>query len=123
MSYQTINHTDLSTYGCVDTIQWEVYKGSAEGDIKPENLVDFNGADNAGGESIGAWSPKLNLPEAGSYVVVMNVGGPGGVAAGFMVVDAADGGGCSSVPSSVGMSIAGMMSAAALLLRRRNTRA
>lgn len=121
LRYQTINHTDLSTYGCVDTIQWEVYKGSSEGDIKPENLVDFNGTETAGGESIGAWSPKLDLPADGSYVVVMNVGGPGGIAAGFMVVDAASSSGCSSVPSSVGMSIAGMMSAAALLVRRRRS--
>lgn len=123
LTYQTINHTDVSTYGCVDTIQWEVYKGSSDADIAPENLVDFNGSDVAGGDSIGAWAPKIAFPEAGSYVVVMNVGGPGGLQAGYLVVDASEAKGCSSVPGTAGMSAAGLLVAAAMVRRRRETRA
>lgn len=121
--YQTINHTDLSVYGCVDTIQWEVYRGSSDADIKPENLVDFNG-ELDGGTDIGAWAPKIEFPEEGSYVVVMNVGGPGGVDASFLVVDAKDrrgetGGGCSTAPATGGGLLVLALAGAAALRRRR----
>lgn len=121
LTYETVNHTDLSVYGCVDTIEWQVYKGSAEGDIKPENIIDFNG--DAAGEGIGAWAPKITFPEEGSYVVVMNVGGPGGLVADYLVVDAvdapADGAGCATAPGSAGFAVGGLALAAAAALRRR----
>lgn len=118
--YQTVNHTDLSVYGCVDMVSWQVYKGSSEADISEANLVDFNG-DVEGGTEIGAWAPKIEFPAEGSYVVVMNVGGPGGIDAGMLVVSAedrkAEGGGCNSVP--VTSAFGGLLLAAAAISRRR----
>jgi len=105
LTYQTSNRTDVTVYGCIDTIEWQVYKGTGEGDITGEPL-----------QRIGAWSPKISFPEAGSYVVVMNVGGPGGLDAGYVVVDAQDvpseGEGCAVAPiggSAAGLVLAGLV--------------
>lgn len=97
LRWSTINHTDVTTYGCVDTIEWQVYEGTGEADIVDENRVEFNGS---AGEAMGAWSPVIDFPAAGDYVVVMNLGGPGGVAAAFLALRAEDGAkaGCSSLP-------------------------
>ncbi len=123
LQWQTINHTDVSTYGCVDTIVWEVYKGTSEADITDANKVDFNGTDVAGGDTIGAWAPKITFPEAGDYVVVVNVGGPAGVEAGFLPVSVGDKtGGCSSAPGAAGSMIAGLAGLALVGRRRRATR-
>lgn len=122
LTYQTVNHTDVSVYGCLDTVEWEVYRGSSAGDITPDNLVDFNG-DLTGGTNIGAWSPKITFPEEGSYVVLLNVGGPGGLDANYIVVEAKnqpgeDYSGCSTVPAGAGA--AGVLMLAGLVgLRRR----
>lgn len=108
LEWRALNFTDLSVYGCVDTIAWQVYKGSSESDISEANLVDFG--DDGAGDTIGAWAPKFTFPAEGSYVIVMNVGGPGGLVADFLVVDAKEAsGGC----STSGMNVAG---AGALLL-------
>lgn len=121
LTYQTVNHTDLSVYGCVDMVTWQVYKGSAEGDVTEANLIDFNG-DLEGGTDLDAWSPKITFPSEGSYVVVMNVGGPGGTMANMLVVDAvekrAEGAGCATVPGALG-AVGGLALAAASLVRRR----
>jgi uncharacterized protein (TIGR03382 family) len=114
LTWRTVNATDVSVYGCVDTVQWEVYRGSGAGDIKPENLV----------QTIGAWSPKIEFPEAGNYVVLLNVGGPGGMDAGFLAVAVeelvADGGGCSTSGTGNGGLAAFAAGALAVgLLRRR----
>lgn len=117
LTWQTINRTDMSTYGCVDTIQWEVYEGS---DVDPAKLVDLDG--NGEGDKIGAWAPKLLFPKEGTYTVLMNVGGPGGIAAGKMTIEVTDLGAaaasCSSTPqlSLVGAALAGL---AAIRRRRR----
>ncbi|MSP56987.1 MAG: matrixin family metalloprotease [Myxococcales bacterium] len=119
--WQTINHTDLSTYGCVDTIGWQVYKGTGEADITEANLVDFNG-DAEGGDSIGAWSPKITFPAGGNYVVLMNVGGAAGVRAGFLAVEVTEGDagcGCATSPASSGGLALGVLAGAALIRRRR----
>lgn len=123
LTYQTVNHTDVSVYGCIDTVQWEIYRGSSASDITPENLVDFNG-DTTGGTSLGAWSPKITFPEEGSYVVLMNVGGPAGLDANFLVVDAQDRqgedySGCSTVPSGAGAAGALLLAGMVGLRRRR----
>lgn len=120
LTYQTVNFTDLSVYGCVDSVVWNVYKGSGESDITDANLVDFNG-DAAGGVNLASWSPKVTFPQEGSYVVVMDVGGPGGTNRGVQVVDAVDtraeGGGCNSAPT--GTAVSGLLLAAAAIVRRR----
>lgn len=120
LTYETVNYTDLSVYGCVDMISWQVYKGSSEADITEANLVDFNG-DVDGGTELGSWAPMIEFPAEGSYVVVMNVGGPGGVDAGMLVVDAVDrkaeGSGCNTGAGTGAVS--GLLLAAAALSRRR----
>jgi hypothetical protein len=109
MTVQTVNHTDVSVYGCIDTIEWQLYKGSGPEAITGEPV-----------QRVGAWSPKLAFPEAGSWVVVMNVGGPGGMDASYLVVDAKEGGagGCSTVSPFAG-GVGAMLLAAAAGLRRR----
>lgn len=120
LTYQTVNHTDLSVYGCVDTIEWQVYKGASEADIQEGNIVDFNG--DGAGAGIGAWAPKITFPGEGSYVVVMNVGGPGGLVASFLVVEAEDrrgeGSGCATIPAG-SAAFGGLFFVAAAALRRR----
>jgi PKD repeat protein len=106
--YQLINQTDTSVYGCVDRVQWEVYKG---GSVSGEPL-----------QVISAWSPKIDFGEPGEYTVVLNVGGPGGVTAAKITLNAEDKVGdaytaCASAPAiggvwAVGLGVAG-------LLRRR----
>lgn len=108
--WQTINHTDTSTYGCVDTIQWDVYEGS---EVNADKLI----------QTIGAWSPAIAFPSEGTYTVLLNVGGPGGLEASKLTIDVVDLGGttsaglCSTVPamSAFGAMVAGFAAA----LRRR----
>lgn len=115
LTYETQNRTDVSVYGCIDTIQWEVYKGSSDADITPENLI----------QTIGAWSPKITFPNEGSFLVVMNVGGPGGLDAGYLTIDAVDvaaeGTGCAT--GALAASFGGLVLAGLAALRRRGARA
>ncbi len=123
LTWRSVNSTDVSVYGCVDTIAWQVYRGSGESAIAAENLVDLDG--NGEGDSVNAWSPKLAFPEAGAYVVVMNVGGPGGLEASFLDIDVADiaaeGSGCTAVNPVTGASWVGLLLAGAAALRRRRS--
>ena len=48
--YQIVNQTEVTTYGCVDGVQWQIYKGGADG----EPL-----------QSLEAWSPKIEFPGEG----------------------------------------------------------
>lgn len=64
--YQLINMTDVSTYGCIDGLEWEVYSGgSADG----EPVIAYS-----------AWSPKLDFTELGegTYTVRLTAMGPAG---------------------------------------------
>ena len=62
--YQAVNTTDVSTYGCVDGILWEVYEG---GSASGEPIA-----------TIGAWSPKIDFSDfgEGTYTVVLTAQGP-----------------------------------------------
>lgn len=106
LQYQAYNHSDVTTYGCIDEIAWNAYKGTSVADATEANLV----------LSANAWAPILEFPADGSYVVVMTVGGPGGVVASSMVVNTADvgSGGCNSAPGAAGLGLVGL-----LALRRR----
>jgi hypothetical protein len=120
LKWNTINHTDVSVYGCVHTIAWEVYSGSGEDSIKPENLVDLDA--DGDGDQLGAWSPDIVFPAEGTYTVVMNVGGPGGLKAGFMTVDVVDRaaeGSCSTTGGVASVGLVGLAFVAAGLRRRR----
>jgi len=104
--YQMINSTDVTTYGCIDEINWSVY------DKKDGELL----------QSIGAWSPKINFDGEGDYWVELTVGGPAGSStAGLKVtVEEQTLGGCVSTGSRAG-GFAGMLLVFGLLLRRRRS--
>ena len=85
---------------------------ASQADVKAENLV----------QTIGAWSPKIAFPEAGDYVVLLNVGGPGGVDAGLLAVTvdaAASDGGCSTTGTNGGLATVALGGLALALRRRR----
>ncbi|MDP2308141.1 MAG: PKD domain-containing protein [Pseudomonadota bacterium] len=123
LTYSTVNHTDVSVYGCVDTIVWEIYTGTSAADIKPENLVDLDGDGDT--DTLGAWSPDITFPAAGNYVVMMNIGGPGGLKGSFLAVTVEDraaeggGGGCDTGGSTGGFGLIGGLLAAVAGVRRR----
>ncbi len=117
--WRTVNRTDMSTYGCVDTVTWEVYEGS---EVNPERLVDFNG--DGAGDRIGAWAPQIAFPSSGTYTVQMNVGGPGGIVGSTLTIDVSQSssatGGCAgcATPSPVALAGAALAGLAAMARRR-----
>lgn len=97
LTHQTVNRTDVSVYGCIHDITWEVYAGEGlDGPLLPERTKH-------------AWEPRITFPEAGRYTIVANVGGPAGVGAAMLVIDARDrrgaGWGCSHAapPGAAGL--------------------
>lgn len=102
--YQMLNETDVSTYGCIDEINWSVYSE------KGGELL----------QSIGAWSPKIEFDGPGEYYVELTVGGPAGSASAELnvVVEEQTLGGCSSTSRSAG-GFAGLLLALGLMWRRR----
>lgn len=84
-TYQMVNQADTSVYGCVNQVQWDVFKG---GELQ---------------QSINAWSPKIDFGEDGTYEVVLNLGGPGGITAESITIEVGSEGGCSSVPAAAGL--------------------
>ncbi len=100
LQYQLVNRTDTSTYGCLDTILWQVYDG--------DTVID----------EIAAWSPKIELPEEGVYRVLLNIGGPGGMGAAEIEIDTSDAvTGCNAAP--VGLGIMGLLASLGLAVTRR----
>jgi len=104
--YQMVNETDVSTYGCVDEISWNVY-------------------DKQGGEllqSIGAWSPKIRFETEGDYWVELDIGGPAGSALAGLEISAAanTAGGCSTTGNNTA-GFAGLLLAFAAMIRRRRS--
>lgn len=116
LRWQTINQTDMSVYGCVDMIFWQVYKG---GSVDAANLLDLNG--DGEGDMLGAWSPELEFPSAGTYTVVVNVGGPAGTIAQALTIEVSDkSGGCSTAGAPGAFGVAGLLAGiAGLAIRRR----
>ncbi len=101
LQYQLVNRTDTSVYGCLDTIAWQIYDG--------DEMI----------QEISAWSPKIELPDEGVYRVLLNVGGPGGMAAAEIEIDTASfqAGGCNVAP--VGLGLMGLLSSLGLAVARR----
>jgi hypothetical protein len=122
LTWQTINHTDVSVYGCVDTIEWQAYTGSDGSAIKAENQIDLNGdGEVSDADSVGAWSPQFTFPKEGDYVVVLNVGGPGGIVADYVHVKVTaqqEEGGCSTGASPAG-ALGALLALAGFARRRR----
>lgn len=105
--YQMVNQVDTSVYGCVDKIEWHVYEGDKPSG-EPVQIVE-------------AWSPKIDFGEEGTYTVVLNVGGPGGIKANALTIDVVDTktGGCNTAPLAA--SAFGMLAALGATLRRRRS--
>ena len=113
--YQLVNTTDVSTYGCIDGLEWEVFAGeSASGDP----VIAYS-----------AWSPKLDFSELGEgeYTVRLTAMGPAGEQSiektTTIEEKRGDGFGCSSVGSGTGgagFAFAGLALAFVLGRRRRS---
>lgn len=105
MSYQLLNDTDISVYGCISEIQWDVFAPSGELEA-----------------SIQAWEPVYTFAEEGDYRIVLNVGGPAGTGAAELVVTvenrAGAGYGCHFAPVA-GFGGLGLIGLAGLVRRRR----
>jgi PKD repeat protein len=107
LTYQMINQADTTVYGCIDEIQWDVYKGT--------EII----------RSLNAWSPKVDFTDEGpgEYKVVLTLGGPGGEIAEELSVtieeNKADG--CSSVSGLSGYGIyAGFLALLGITRRRES---
>ncbi len=101
LQYQMVNRADTSVYGCLDTVVWQIYSGS--------EMI----------QEISAWSPKVEFPEEGTYTVLLNVGGPGGMAAAEIEIDttADKAGGCNVAP--VGLGLLGLLGSLGVAVSRR----
>ena len=77
LQYQLFNESDVSVYGCISNIRWTLYEG--EGTDGPVVVDD-----------IAAWEPIVDLPHAGTYTAVMNLGGIGGTGAAVATFRARD---------------------------------
>ncbi len=109
LTYQMLNESNVSVYGCIQDIQWEVYKGgSANGNPITELTAK-------------AWEPRLTFPEAGEYTVVMNLGGPAGTSAAQLTIDvksARSSGGCDTAGAGA-LGAAGALAGLLVVARRR----
>lgn len=109
LTYRFLNETDLSVYGCINDLQWDIY----EGDEASGEKVD----------SVTAWEPDYTFPSSGRYTVVLNVGGPGGIAAAKLSFDARNVGdpeACSHVGGS-SLTLGALAGLLALGRRRRRS--
>lgn len=108
MAYTLANETDVSVYGCIYEIQWDIFKG--------DTLV----------ESINAWEPTVTFEEEGDYRVVLNIGGPAGTGAAEVSFNAYDhrgeGYSCSAIGAASGsLSWLFIVGASAAAFRRRQS--
>jgi hypothetical protein len=103
IAYQVINETDVSTYGCIDTVSFVVEDGSGA-------VIDG---------PIGAWSPVLVFPNEGDFTVRMVAGGPAGRAEATLALSAEALGGCASTGAAPVGGLAGLLLALVAGVRRR----
>lgn len=111
LGYQMLNESDVSVYGCISNVEWQVFKG--EGTSGEPIMAD-----------IAAWEPVINFPEPGTYTVVMNLGGIAGTGAAAVTFEAKDkrgvgqGCGCDQTTAPLG-AVSLLMLAAGIATRRR----
>ncbi|MFK7927574.1 MAG: MYXO-CTERM sorting domain-containing protein, partial [Myxococcota bacterium] len=105
LTWQLKNRTDVSTYGCLTNLSWEIYDESGA-------LV----------ETLKTWEPEVDFPAVGTYRVVLNVGGYAGVVAEELTIEAKRGvsANCSSVGGTAGFGLFGLVLLAAGMRRRRD---
>jgi hypothetical protein len=107
LSYQMYNDTDISVYGCISDVVWDVYDGT---DTSAEPIL-----------SVKAWEPILTFPEDGEYTVVAHVGGIGGTGAATLSIDTTEStGGCSSLGLLGGGSLSLLFATMGLIRRRES---
>ncbi|MFT4621689.1 MAG: hypothetical protein ACI8PZ_000341 [Myxococcota bacterium] len=108
LTYQLMNESNVSVYGCIQDIQWEVYKGSK---VSGNPITELTAK---------AWEPQITFPEAGEYTVVMNLGGPAGTTASALTIEVkkSAGTGCETVGAS-DFGVAGALAGLLVLARRR----
>jgi len=110
LRYRFLNDSDVSVFGCISEIQWDIFKGDSPDGERV-------------GEPIAAWEPELEFPEPGTYHVVLSLGGIGGTggAAATFDVDRTGGtqAGCSTSGLPAGGAALGLLLAGLLVRRRR----
>jgi hypothetical protein len=88
LTYALRNESDVSVYGCIYEIQWDVFQG--------DTIIS----------SLNAWEPQITFPSEGDFKIVLNLGGPAGTGAAALTVTAEDyageGYGCNAVGGAVG---------------------
>ena len=108
LTYSFLNETDISVYGCIFDIQWDIFAGT---EATGEPI-----------ESISAWEPEFTFDEPGDYTVVLNVGGPAGTGAAKLTFNASRTAGASacSATGALGGTSAFLLALTGLVgLRRR----
>ncbi len=100
-TYDLLNETDLSVYGCIFDVQWDIFDESGE------KLA-----------SLKAWEPQYTFPSSGEYRVVLNVGGPAGTGAAELLINVSGASGCNTTGAALG-AIASVV--ALISVRRRRT--
>jgi uncharacterized protein (TIGR03382 family) len=105
LQWRLVNLTDVTTYGCVTNIQWDIFDDAG-------NLVD----------SIQSWEPLVNFPSNGTYRIVLNVGGLAGTGASELTVDVRRGmaRGCDTTASASGLGALALFAGLLGLRRRRH---
>jgi MYXO-CTERM domain-containing protein len=110
LQYRMLNDTDVSVFGCIQDIVWQVYKGKT---ATGEPIASLTAK---------AWEPVINFPETGDYTVVLNIGGPAGTGAAkvsfFAEKRRGQGRSCSTM-GSTGTGAAALILLGLLGLRRR----
>lgn len=108
-TFDLVNRTDLSVYGCIFNVQWEIY----EGDSATGEPID----------TVAAWAPQYTFEQGGTYTVVLNVGGLAGTGAAIATFDVSDGNnapaaGCSLAPVGAAGGLALLLPVVAVRRRR-----
>jgi V8-like Glu-specific endopeptidase/PKD repeat protein len=76
-TFDLVNRTDISVYGCIFNVQWDIYAGS---EATGEPL-----------DTVVAWAPQYTFDEPGTYTVVLNVGGLAGTGAAMAQIEVKSG--------------------------------
>ncbi|MEN0066978.1 MAG: PKD domain-containing protein [Myxococcota bacterium] len=108
LRYQLLNNSDVSVYGCISEIQWDVFEGEGT-----DGLRVF--------EPIGAWEPELMFPAPGIYTVALSLGGIAGSSGAVATFDVRRTGGTESGCNHQGFAMGGALPLliGLLALRRR----
>ncbi len=105
LSYQMLNETNVSVYGCIYDIEWDIFE---PGGTEPVARLK-------------AWEPEYTFDQEGEYRVVLNIGGPAGTGAAELTMDVrnsrGEGYGCST--AGFGAGAFGLVGIALLVRRRR----